>query len=247
MNNPVAITVFGIDIMWYGILISLGIILAVMLAMHRAKQKGIKTDDILDIALVAVPVAIICARLYYVIFKWDYYSGNLAEILNIRNGGLAIHGALIGGVLAGLIVCKRKKLKPLFMVDLVAPSLILGQAIGRWGNFMNNEAHGGPTDLPWAIEVDGVKVHPTFLYESLWNLAVMFFLLYYDKHFKKEDGELFFLYGILYSVGRFFIEGLRTDSLYFMGLRVAQLISLLIIVVFGLGFMILRSRKRGFN
>lgn len=247
MNNPVAITVFGIDIMWYGILISLGIILAVMLAMHRAKQKGIKTDDILDIALVAVPVAIICARLYYVIFNWDYYSGNLAEILNIRNGGLAIHGALIGGVLAGLIVCRRKKLKPLFMVDLVAPSLILGQAVGRWGNFMNNEAHGGPTDLPWAIEVDGVMVHPTFLYESLWNLAVMFFLLYYDKHFKKEDGELFFLYGILYSVGRFFIEGLRTDSLYFMGLRVAQLISLFIIVVFGLGFMILRSRKRGFN
>lgn len=247
MNNPVAITVFGIDIMWYGILISLGIVLAVMLAMRRAKQKGIKADDIIDIALVAVPVAIVCARLYYVIFKWDYYSSNPGEILNIRNGGLAIHGALIGGVLAGLLVCRHKKLRPLFMVDLVAPSLILGQAIGRWGNFMNNEAHGGPTNLPWAIEVNGEMVHPTFLYESLWNLLVMFFLLYYDKHFKKKDGELFFLYGVLYSVGRFFIEGLRTDSLYFMGLRVAQLISLVIIVVFGLGLIMLRSKKHGLN
>lgn len=245
MNNPVALSVFGIDIMWYGILISLGIILAVMLAMYRARRKGIKTDDILDIALVAVPVAIVCARLYYVIFKWDYYSANPAEILNIRNGGLAIHGAIIGGVLAGILVCRHKKLSPPFMVDLVAPSIILGQAIGRWGNFMNNEAHGGPTDLPWAIEVDGVGVHPTFLYESLWNVIVMFFLLYYDKRFKRRDGELFLLYGMLYSLGRFFIEGLRTDSLYFMGLRVAQLLSLVIILVFGLIFVLLRSKKRG--
>lgn len=245
MNNPVAIRLLGIDIMWYGILISLGIVLAVGLAMYRAKQKGLETDNILDIALVAVPVAIICARLYYVIFKWDYYSANLGEILNIRNGGLAIHGALIGGVLAGMLVCKHKKLKFLFMLDLVAPSIILGQAIGRWGNFMNNEAHGGPTDLPWAIEVDGVMVHPTFLYESLWNVLVLFFLLIYDKKIKKQDGEVFFLYGILYSLGRFFIEGLRTDSLYFLGLRVAQLISIAIILVFGLGFIMVRRKKGG--
>ncbi len=145
---------------------------------------------------------------------------------------MAIHGGVIGGVFAGYVFCRIKKLSFPKLVDITAPSLILGQAIGRWGNFINQEAHGGPTDLPWGIMVDGVKVHPTFLYESLWNLLVFLFLIWYRKK-SKVEGEIFLLYVILYSVARFFIEGLRTDSLMLGPFRVAQLISVLTIAVGG--------------
>jgi 16S rRNA (cytosine1402-N4)-methyltransferase/phosphatidylglycerol:prolipoprotein diacylglycerol transferase len=175
--------------------------------------------------------AVIGARLYYVIFEWDYYQGDIMKIINIREGGLAIHGALIAGVLTGYIFTRVKKLSFWETADITAPGIIIGQAIGRWGNFVNAEAHGGPTNLPWGIMVEGVKVHPTFLYESLWNIGVFIFLILYRRK-KKVDGEVFLLYGILYSVGRFWIEGLRTDSLMFMGMRTAQLISVVIIAVF---------------
>lgn len=240
--NPVAFEIFGLEIKWYAILISCGMVLGVALAMYRSKSYAIKSDDVLDIVLFALPAAIVGARLYYVIFEWERYAGDFLAMINIRQGGLAIHGGVIAGVIVGVIVCKKKQISPFKTMDLIAPSLILGQAIGRWGNFMNNEAHGGPTDLPWAINVNGKMVHPTFLYESIWNFIVMFALLIFDKKYKRFDGEVFLLYGILYSAGRFFIEGLRTDSLYIGSLRVAQLVSLFTIICFGLIIIYKRAR-----
>lgn len=240
--NPIAFEIFGVAIRWYGILISSGILIGVYFAYNEAKRKGYDPEYIIDIALWCVPAAIIGARLYYVIFEWDYYKGDLLKIINIREGGLAIHGALIAAILTGYIFTKVKNISFLESIDIVAPSIAIGQAIGRWGNFLNGEAHGGPTDLPWGIMVDGVKVHPTFLYESLWDFGIFLFLMYYRKK-KKIDGEVFLIYGILYSVARFFIEGLRTDSLMFSGLRVAQLISLCIIIVFSIVLFIMRKRK----
>lgn len=230
--NPVAFEIFGISVRWYGILISLGMLLGIFIAYFEAKRLGYNPDDIIDLALWAIPAALIGARLYYVIFQWEYYKGNILKILNTREGGLAIHGGIIGGVLVGYLFTRIKKMPFWKTADIVAPSIALGQAIGRWGNFINGEAHGGPTNLPWGIIVDGVKVHPTFLYESLWDFGLFIFLILYRKN-KKFDGEVFLLYGIIYSAGRFWIEGLRADSLMFLGMRVAQLISILIIV-FGL-------------
>ncbi len=223
--NPIAFSVFGLDIGWYGIIIATGMLLGVVIASKRAKAVGLQEDTIIDLCLYAVPSAILGARLYYVAFSWDYYSKHPMDILKFRQGGLAIHGGIIAGVLVGYIFCRVKKLGFWQLADICAPSLILGQAIGRWGNYVNQEAHGGPTNLPWGIEVNGVKVHPTFLYESLWNFAVFFLLLYIDKK-KKFEGQIFIYYLILYSVARFFIEGLRTDSLMIGPFRTAQLISL---------------------
>lgn len=224
--DPVAFTIFGIDIMWYGVLISLGVLLGVIFALRECKRIGFKEDDLLDFLLVAIPSAIVGARAYYVIFSWDYYSKNPGEIINIRNGGLAIHGALIAGVIVGVLFCRIRKINVLKLLDIVMPSVALGQAIGRWGNFINQEAHGGPTNLPWGIMVNGQKVHPTFLYESIFDFCIFLFLMWFRKNKKTTDGQVLGLYLILYSAGRFLVEGLRTDSLMFLGMRVAQLISL---------------------
>jgi phosphatidylglycerol---prolipoprotein diacylglyceryl transferase len=240
--NPVAIEIFGLSIRWYGIILSTGIMVGILLAYNEAKRMGRNPEYIIDLSLWCVPAAVIGARLYYVLLEWDYYNGDIMRMINIREGGLAIHGALIAAVFTGYIFTKIKNLSFWETADIVAPSIIIGQAIGRWGNFVNGEAHGGPTNLPWGIMIDGIKVHPTFLYESLWNLAVFFILIYFRKN-KKADGEVFLLYGILYSVGRFLIEGLRTDSLMFMGLRAAQIFSLVIIVVFTTVFFYIRHRK----
>ncbi|WFA09623.1 prolipoprotein diacylglyceryl transferase [Tissierella sp. Yu-01] len=229
--DPIAFTIFGIEVRWYGVLISLGVIIGTILALREAKRKGVNEDTIIDLLLFAIPVAIIGARLHYVIFSWDSYKNNLLEILNLRGGGLAIHGAIIGGAIVALIFSKVKNISFWKLGDIVAPSLILGQAIGRWGNYANQEAYGGPTDLPWAIVVNGVKVHPTFLYESIWNFLIFIFLMWYTRNKIKKDGEIFLLYIILYSVGRFIIEGLRTDSLMLGPIRVAQLISLMSILI----------------
>ncbi|HHY91376.1 MAG TPA: prolipoprotein diacylglyceryl transferase, partial [Clostridiales bacterium] len=199
------------------------------LAIHRAKKAGISENSVLDMLLIAIPLAIIGARAYYVIFKWEDYSGDILRILNIREGGLAIHGGIIAGILAGYFFCKLHNISFWKMADICIPSIVLGQAIGRWGNFINQEAYGIPTDLPWGIMVNGEKVHPTFLYESLWNVFIFLFLIRYDRR-KKFEGELLFFYAILYSAARFFIEGLRIDSLMLGPFRVAQIVSLLIIV-----------------
>ena len=223
--DRVAFTIFGIDVMWYGILMATGMILGTLLALREAKRVGISEDDVLNLAIFAIPSGVIGARLYYVIFNWGYYSQNPSQILNFRGGGMAIHGALIGGILAGLIYTRIKNINFLKMADIALIGMPLAQAIGRWGNYINGEAHGGPTDLPWGIMVDGVKVHPTFLYESIWDFGIFIFLWIFRKN-KKYEGQIAIYYIILYSLGRFFIEGLRTDSLMIGPLRMAQVISL---------------------
>lgn len=240
--NPVAINLFGIEIRWYAIIIVTGIIAAYYLVQYRAGKRNIDKSVFETIVLYAVPSAIVGARIYYVVFEWDSYGGDFLKMINIRAGGMAIHGGVLFGVLSAYIVCKIKKYPFIELLDLVSPSLILGQAIGRWGNFMNNEAHGGPTDLPWAINVDGVNVHPTFLYESLWNFLVLAILLFIAKKFYKFRGQIFLSYLILYSFARYFIEGLRTDSLYVFGFRTAQLVSVLLILV-SIVFYIVLSKK----
>jgi prolipoprotein diacylglyceryl transferase len=240
--NPVAFEIFGVSIRWYGILIGSGMLLGAWLAMREARRLGLKEDTLLDALIIALPAAIIGARLYYVLFNLESYD-TLFEALNFRSGGLAIHGGVLAGVGSFWIYAKIKKLPFFKWLDVVAPSLILGQAIGRWGNFVNQEAHGGPTDLPWGIMVDGIKVHPTFLYESLANFAIFILLFKLRKH-KKFDGQLIALYMILYSIVRFFVEGLRTDSLYLGTFRVAQLISILLIALGVFLYYIMGKKKK---
>jgi phosphatidylglycerol:prolipoprotein diacylglycerol transferase len=230
--------------MWYGILVAVGIFSVVFVILKRApKYHGMSSDRTLNIAIFAIIGGVIGARLYYVIFSWEYYSQDLARIFQLREGGLAIHGGLLGGLIVGLIVCRIYKEKPLNVFDLCFTAIPLGQAIGRWGNFFNSEAHGGPTDLPWGIIVDGVKVHPTFLYESIWCLLLFFLLLYIDSN-RKFVGQTFLLYCILYSAERFVVEGLRTDSLMLFGsFRQAQVLSLVVIIVCLIIY--IRKWKRG--
>ncbi|NLU37202.1 MAG: prolipoprotein diacylglyceryl transferase [Clostridiales bacterium] len=247
--NPIAFHLFGQPIYWYGILISIGVFLGILLAMRNSKVFGLDQDSIIDFALLAIPLAIIGARLYYVIFEWSMYRENPLEIMNIRKGGLAIYGGVIGGILAGFIFTKWKKQNFWNLADICAPSLILGQAIGRWGNYVNQEAYGYTiTDPKWQwfpaavfIEADGKWHMATFFYESLWNFIVFVFLMYYRKR-RKETGEVFLFYLILYSFGRFFIEGLRTDSLYIGTTRVSQLLSAVLFVV-GIGIFIQRRKN----
>ena len=239
--DPVAFTIFGIDVMWYGVLITAGMALAVYICCRRAPKHGIKSDKILDFVIICIPAAVIGARLYYVAFNWSMYEGDIMKIVNIRLGGLAIHGGLIFGILAAVILCIVWKIKPLEIMDLAAPCIALAQSIGRWGNYFNSEAHGGPTDLPWGVEIDGMTYHPTFLYESIWCMLLFFFLLYMDDR-RKFKGQIILLYGMLYSVERFFVEALRTDSLMIGPFRQAQVISLVIIAACAAAYIFLRKR-----
>ena len=223
--NPVAFKLFGIEIMWYSILITIGVIIGAILAFREAEKIGIGEENLIDLLLFAIPLAVLGARIYYVIFTWDYYSQNPKEILHFRGGGLAIHGAIIAAIITAVVFSKKRNLDFWTIADCCAPSLVLGQGIGRWGNYINQEAYGRPTDLPWGILIDGVKVHPTFLYESIGDILIFFFLLWYRKNKKEVSGEIFLLYIILYSTIRFFIEGLRTDSLMLGSIRIAQLVS----------------------
>lgn len=209
--DPVAFTVFGIGIRWYAVLICTGMILGTLIAMKRIPSRGITQDDLLDAVLVALPAGIVGARAWYVIFEWENYH-SFFDVINIRAGGLAVQGGLIFGVTAAWLVCRHKKIHFLDLMDTAVPSIALGQAIGRWGNFFNQEAHGTAADLPWAIVIDGVKVHPTFLYESLWCLMLFIVL---SAIFRRNAfrGQTMCLYFVLYSLERFFVEQLRTDSL----------------------------------
>ena len=250
--NPVAFSIAGFDIRWYGIFIGIGAMLAITLGEKLGKKNGLKEGLITDFAIYALIFGILGARLYYVIFEWDYYSNHLDEILSIRNGGLAIHGGIIFGVLSAYIFCRIKKYDFLSLLDVAAPSIILAQALGRWGNFFNMEAHGGPVSegfishFPEFIQkgmfIEGTYYHPTFLYESVWNIIV-FCILMYMIHNVKTKGVIFFTYFGLYSIGRFFIEGLRTDSLMFLGLRTAQFVSLLGIIIW-LSYLIYIYKKK---
>ncbi len=222
----VAFTIFGIEIMWYAILIGIGMILAIFVADIEARRRGFKSDDLMDVLVIALPMAIVGARIYYVAFEWKYFSQHPDQILNIRGGGLAIYGGIIAAYLAGYAVTKYKKLRFITLADITAPSLALGQAIGRWGNFINQEAHGYQTNLPWAVIIDGVGYHPTFLYESIGDFIIFLLLTYYARKKQKFGGEIISIYMILYGLLRFFVEGMRTDSLYFLGFRISQLVSL---------------------
>ncbi|HCY1705550.1 TPA: prolipoprotein diacylglyceryl transferase [Staphylococcus aureus] len=240
--DPVAFNLGPLSVRWYGIIIAVGILLGYFVAQRALVKAGLHKDTLVDIIFYSALFGFIAARIYFVIFQWPYYAENPGEIIKIWHGGIAIHGGLIGGFIAGIIVCKVKNLNPFQIGDIVAPSIILAQGIGRWGNFMNHEAHGGPVSrafleqlhLPnFIIEnmyINGQYYHPTFLYESIWDVAGFIILVNIRKHLKL--GETFFLYLTWYSFGRFFIEGLRTDSLMLTSnIRVAQLVSILLILI----------------
>ncbi len=215
--NSTAFTVFGVSIAWYALIITFGMICAVMYLAFRAKQIGIVFDDILDFVIFAIPIGIIGARVYYVLAEIDRYD-SFAEMINIRNGGLAIYGGIIAGTLAVIGVSHYKKINFFAIADSCTPGIILAQAIGRWGNFMNGEAHGGETTIFCRMGIqkigsEMIYVHPTFLYESLWNLIGFILINIFYKH-KKYDGQILFMVFGWYGLGRMFIEGLRTDSLY---------------------------------
>ncbi len=229
--DPIAFRLGGLEVRWYGILMAVSVALGTWIAIKFARRRGINEDHILNLVLIAAPLGWIGARIYYVIFNWGYYSQNLSEIPKVWYGGLAIHGGLFAGILAGYLYTRRYRLDFWQIADVMAPSIILGQAIGRWGNFFNQEAYGYPTDLPWAMYIDGAYRHPTFLYESLWNLGVFAVLYWMFRRPVIRTGEVFLAYLVLYSVGRFWIEALRTDSLWVGPLRAAQVASLLLIFV----------------
>ena len=258
--DRVAFTIGGKEVYWYGIIIAVGFLLAVACGLCLAKKYGMKQDTVIDIVIIAAPVSVICARLYYVAFNWDFYGKHPEEIIRIWNGGIAIYGAVIAAIIVAAVYCKIKKENFGLFCDIGSVGLLIGQSIGRWGNFVNQEAYGVNTDLPWAMTGSSIKrdllemmidgkavdatlpVHPTFLYESLWNLVFLIaFLILFKK--RKYDGQIFAGYLISYGVGRFFIEGLRTDSLYIGSIRVSQLVAVLCVVA-GAALMIVNLRKK---
>ncbi|OLN23994.1 prolipoprotein diacylglyceryl transferase [Domibacillus antri] len=241
--NPIAFELGPIQVHGYGLIIGLGIALGFYLASKEADRLGLPKDTFADLLIWAIPIALISARLYYVLFQWDYYAANPGAIIQIWNGGIAIHGALIGSIVTAIIFSRKKKISFWKIADIAAPSIILGQAIGRWGNFINQEAHGGevtrsflenlqlPDFIINQMYIDGSYYHPTFLYESIWNI-IGFSLLLLLRRVNLKRGELFLSYVIWYSIGRFFIEGMRTDSLMLTDfLRIAQVLSLSLIVM----------------
>lgn len=264
--DRVAFNVFDVDIFWYGIIIAIAFMTAILLAMKDSRKLGFDSEMVVDLAIIVIPVAIIFARLFYVFSKWSEFKDNPIDIFNTRLGGLAIYGGVIGAIITVYLFAKFKKINVLRLCDFGAVYLVLGQAIGRWGNFVNQEAFGSNTDLPWGMTGDTIRyylmelsldqdmldklgvtidpsrpVHPTFLYESLICLGIFFFLLWYRRR-KKFEGEVFFMYMALYGTGRFFIEGLRLDSLMIGSLRISQVLAF-IFVITSLTAIILKRKK----
>ena len=261
-GNPVTIR-------WYGAIIAFGFLLAVLWGGRMAYKWKMSLDKMIDVLIYGTFAAIIGARLYYVIFRWDYYSAHPAEIIQIWNGGLAIYGGIIGGIIAAFITCRFNKLNFFNLLDCAGMSLLIGQGIGRWGNFANQEAFGSNTNMPWGMisekttlylvdhkdELESLgmsvdpysPVHPTFLYESLWCIGSFLILLVIYKKFRKFSGQLFLTYGVLYGTGRTIIEGFRTDSLYIgdTTLRVSQVLSAVVVLFFlaALVFMLIKTKK----
>lgn len=237
--NRVAFSIFGKDIFWYGIIIAIGFIIASLYLSKKVNQFGYTHDHLYDLLILCLPIGIICARIYYVIFQWDEYKSNPISALYIWNGGLAIYGGIIGSFITIYIYGKKNKLNIAGLLDVASCGIIIGQIFGRWGNFVNAEAFGSETNLPFGMSIDGgPTVHPTFLYESLWNLIGFIIIHFYIKH-RKFKGEIFLMYVSWYGFGRFLIEGLRADSLYIPStqLRISQVIALTsFIIAFGLLF-----------
>ena len=245
--NRVAFTVFSKEIFWYALIILTGFIIALIYVSHDAKKQGISTDNVFDIALWGLIVSIITARIYYVIFDPGCLDGNLLNIVKIWEGGLAIYGGLIGAVGLAIVYCKRKKFPILKIFDLFAPGLLIGQIIGRWGNFVNAEVYGRETDVLWRMTINSSKgVHPLFLYESLWNLLGLIIILIFKKK-KKFDGEIFFFYSLWYGAGRLFLEGMRQPQyiLYVIPniLGISQLVAFCVIIASIFALIFLRKRQ----
>ena len=230
LDPPSTIQLGPLTIHFYGLIIAVGMLLAVLYASKRSKEFGLKEDDLIDGVLWVAPFAIICARLYYCIFEWDQYASNPVSILYIWNGGLAIYGGVLGAVIGLSVFCKVRKIKATAMMDVVSLGLLIGQLVGRWGNFMNREAFGAPTDSFLRMGLYNTATgaveyyHPTFLYESLWNF-VGFLLLHFLSKKRKYDGQVALGYVAWYGLGRAFIEGLRMDSLYWGPFRVSQVLA----------------------
>lgn len=261
-----SVSVFGFDIAYYGIIIGIGMAVGIVIAYLEAKHTGQDPNNYIDLGLYGIICAIIGCRIYYVAFEWGYYKDHLLEIFNLRKGGLAIYGGIIGAVICTIVFAKIKKLSLWRLLDTGCLGLVIGQVIGRWANFVNREAFGGYTDglfamqirldeaayttpdiLEHLVTVDGVQyiqVHPTFLYESLWNLGLFIILLIVFNKFRKFDGEVFLLYIMGYGIGRFWIEGMRTDQLilHTINLPVSQVLSACLVIV-SLGLIIYKMKK----
>lgn len=250
---PKSFSIFGLDIAYYGVIIGLGVLAGILMVAHQAKVTGQDPDTYWDFAIYAVIFSVVGARIYYVIFAWDYYKDDLLSIFQTRKGGMAIYGGVIAAFITLFVYCRIKKKNPLLMGDTAMPGLLLGQIIGRWGNFMNREVFGEFYDGLFSMQLpvaavrardiseniaahipegaNYINVHPTFLYESLWNLGVMVLMLVYRKH-KRFDGELCLLYLGGYGLGRFIIEGIRTDTLFLPGttIPVSQVLAMLMLI-----------------
>ena len=257
--NPVAFSIGSLEVHWYGIIMALAVTIGYFLAMSVIERFGYKKDDVSNVLFISVISGVICARIYYVVFNMDGFRHELSNVLNLRTGGLAIYGGVIGAMISVFVFCKYRKYKFLNFIDVLIPYLALGQSIGRWGNYTNQEAFGINTSLPWGMSgdlitqhirmfvakgmdiTDELPVHPTFLYESIVNMIIFVILLMVRKN-KKFDGNVFYMYMILYGVARFFIEGLRTDSLMFLGFRISQVVSLVLVLVFSC-ILVYKNRK----
>ncbi|WP_420856928.1 prolipoprotein diacylglyceryl transferase [Tepiditoga spiralis] len=253
--NPILFKFGVLETRWYGLLIAIAVMLAVSIAEKQAKKEKILENDFFGAIIFGIIFGIIGARLYYVTFNWNYFSQYPTEIIKTWHGGMAIHGGVLGSILAAYIYTKRKKCSMKFLqsLDLFTFVLPLAQAIGRWGNFMNHEAYGGPTELPWKMfialkdRMPGYEsysyFHPTFLYESILDLSIFLFLLYYIRNKRNSFGEVTALYLILYSIGRGFIETLRTDSLMIFGMKTAVLISFILSIIGIVMFIYIKKKE----
>lgn len=249
--NPVALSVGNFQIFWYGIIIASGLVLAFIYAWFSSSRFNVDRNKLINCVLVGIITGIIGARLYYVLFSLDYYLAHPVEIFYIHRGGLAIYGGIIGALLGGCIVAKIQNMKVMPVLDIASLGFLIGQGIGRWGNFANQEAFGTPTDLPWGMiseNTGGVTVHPCFLYESIWCLLGFVIIHFLSKKFQKYSGQVFYMYLVWYGFERMLLEGLRTDSLYLpftmfgAEIRVSQLLSLLL-VIFGVVMLIINRKK----
>ena len=259
--NPIAFKLGPFLVHWYGIIIASGAALGVLLAINETKRQRISADDIYDLVLWALPIGLIGARIYYVIFEWQYYSQHLNEIIAIWQGGIAIYGGLIAGGITLIVFCRQRSLSVWQVLDVVTPGIMLGQVIGRWGNFVNQEAFGSavsrsflqqlhlPNFIVQQMYIGGAYHQPTFLYESVWNFIGLILLLSLrHKRGLFKRGEIALSYAIWYSFGRFFIEGMRTDSLYLFGqVRVSQLLSLIVFIVMLSIFVYRRKQQKASN
>lgn len=251
IDPPYSFNLFGLEIYFYGVIIALGFILAALYCAKRAKEFGLSSDELYELVIWLIPTCIIGARLYYVLFKLDYFIANPDRIFALRDGGLAIYGGIISGIIVGIIWCRSKRIRVFAVADLTAFGLLIGQSVGRWGNFINREAFGAQTEIfcRMGLTVPGFEtlyVHPTFLYESLWNLLGLIVLHIWSKKGKRKyDGQVFWLYILWYGLGRAWIEGLRTDSLYIgsTDIRVSQLLAIVSAVV-SLAILIINARKQ---